>query len=360
MLYKLEKNVRSRAATAENKEAKPGAGGMANHGHKGSPCITPFPKGETATLLDVEGPGIIRHLWFTLPPGNVEHLRNVIIRMYWDNQSHPSVEAPIGDFFGIAHGRQKDMNTEFVGMQVGRGLNCWIPMPFHKRAVITIENDSNEDVSLLFYQIDFTLGDDLDDDAGYFHAQFRRENPCPIHEDFTILDGIKGRGVYLGTVLGVRNLYQESWWGEGEVKFYIDDDEEYPTICGTGTEDYMGSAWELEEIVTPFQGAPLADKETGLYSIYRFHAKDPIYFQHKLKVTIQQMGIGSAAKAEQHFGEDFRRHPAAGLPPDGDDCYFDLRNDYSSVAYWYQTLPSKPFPKFPDRELRSEGLPPLK
>jgi hypothetical protein len=285
-----------------------------------------------------------------------KHMRNMIIRIYWDGQDHPSVEVPLGDFFGIAHGRQRNMNTEFVGMQSGKGFNCWIPMPFKTRAIITVENDSETNVPMFFYQVDFTLGDQLDEDTGYFHAQFRRSNPCPIHEDYILLDGVRGRGAYVGAVLGVRSLYEEAWWGEGEFKFFIDGDTDFPTICGTGAEDYMGSAWGLDEIVTPYQGAPLVDQKSGLYSIYRFHVKDPIYFQEQLKITVQQIGFGSAEKAKRYFGNDFVRYQAAGTKKDGDYCYFDLSNDYSSTVYWYQSLPTLPFPKLPDRSQRSSNL----
>lgn len=161
--------------------------------------------GENHILLDTEGPGIIRHVWCTLPPGNVQHMRNLIVRIYWDNQEFPSVEVPIGDFFGVAHGRQRHIVTECVTMQSGKGFNCWIPMPFQSRARITIENDALTEVSLFFYQIDFTLDDEVNEDMGYFHAQFRRVNPNPMNEDYTVLDGVKGKGVYLGTILGVRD-----------------------------------------------------------------------------------------------------------------------------------------------------------
>ncbi|SFT16145.1 glycoside hydrolase family 172 protein [Paenibacillus sp. BC26] len=355
MLYEL-KNIESRAFTSENKTGAIGAGGQAQNGRKGSPCIEGFRKGQTIELVNCDGPGMIRHIWITLPPGNIDHMRNVIIRMYWDDQTHPSVEAPIGDFFGVAHGRQKVMLSDCVTMQSGKGLNCWIPMPFKEKAIVTIENDSGSDVSHLFYQFDVTRGDELDESTGYFHAQFRRSNPCPMHEDFVIADNIKGRGVYLGTTLGVRSIYRDCWWGEGEVKFYIDGDSDYPTICGTGAEDYMGSAWGLDEVLTPYQGAPLVDHDNGLYSIYRFHVRDPIYFQDSLKVTVQQIGYGSGAKAQAYWGDDFTRYRAAGNGPDADDCYFELSDDYCAVAYWYQSLPSQPFAGFPVREDRIKDL----
>lgn len=355
MIYQL-KNLQSRAANAENKSAEVGAGGRTGNGRKGSPCISPLKSGETYTLLDAHGPGVVRHIWCTIPPGNIQHMRNTIIRMYWDGQNHPSVEVPLGDFFGVSHGRQCNLVSELLGMQTAKGFNCWIPMPFKESALITVENDSDSDVPLFFYQIDFTLGDQLDEDTGYFHAQFRRLNPCPIHEDFVILDGVKGKGVYLGTVLGVRSLYRDAWWGEGEFKFFIDGDKEFPTICGTGVEDYMGSAWGLEEITTLHQGAPLVDNENGLYSIYRFHTRDPIYFQRDLKLTVQQMAYGSEERARSHFGNAFTGYPAAGPPSGNDFCYFDVSDDYCSTAYWFQTLPTMPFPVLPNKQQRSRDL----
>ncbi|MBM7565490.1 glycoside hydrolase family 172 protein [Paenibacillus sacheonensis] len=355
MLYEM-KQTKSRAFTAENTAGAAGSGGQANRGRKGAPCIEGFKQGETIELLHCEGAGVIRHIWMTIPPGNADHMRNVILRIYWDGQKHPSVETPIGDFFGVAHGRQRPMQSDCVTMQSGKGFNCWIPMPFKQQAVVTIENDSDSDVRLLFYQIDATLGDELDDAAGYFHARFRRSNPCPMHEDFVITDGIEGRGVYLGTTLGVRSLYNDCWWGEGEVKFYLDGDEEYPTLCGTGAEDYMGSAWGLEEVLTPYQGAPLVDGGNGLYSLYRFHVRDPIYFQERLKVTIQQIGYGSGSKAREHYGDALVRYRAFGNDEAADDCYFERSDDYCAVAYWYQSLPSLPFDRFPTREERSRDL----
>ena len=355
-MYRL-KNLRSRAATAENPRAEPGAGGKANNGRKGSPFISPMKAGATHVLLDAQGPGMIRHVWCTLPPGRPDLLRNQILRMFWDGQSHPSVEVPLGDFFGVAHGRQCELTSELVSMQAGKGFNCWIPMPFRHGAKITLENDTAEDISLIAYQIDFTLDDVIEEDAGYFHAQFRRMNPCPLFQDYTILDGVRGSGVYLGTVLGIRSLFREHWWGEGEVKFYLDDDTDYPTICGTGAEDYMGSAWGLERVVTPYQGAPLVDRQLQLYSLYRFHVKDPIYFRSNLTVTIQQIGGGDAGPAKEHFGADYVAYPAVGAEPDSEARYVERSDDWSSVAYWYQSLPTVPFPALPKRAARSADLP---
>ena len=358
MLYEL-RNVASRAATAENPTAAPGAGGRAGNGRKGAPCLSPLAKGETATLLDHEGPGVVRHIWCTVPPGNPDHLRNLIVRIYWDGQDHPSVEVPLGDFFGVAHGIQTEIASELVSMQEGKGFNSWIEMPFREHALVTVHNDSESDVSMLFYQVDFTVGDTLDEATGYFHAQFRRSNPCPLHEDYTILDGVEGRGVYVGTVLGVRARYRDCWWGEGEPKFFLDGDTDHPTICGTGAEDYMGSAWGLGRVLTPYQGAPVVDGANGYYSIYRLHVRDPIYFTERLQLTIQQIGYGDIAKAQAYFGSDYVGYHAAGAGAGSEQGMFDLSDDYCSVAYWYQTLPSRTFPPLPDRSERSADLPPV-
>lgn len=356
MLYDLNTHLVSRAATAENPQAAVGAGGTTGRGRKGSPCIEPLAVGETATLLDVRGRGVIRHIWCTIPADS-DHLRNVIVRMYWDDSPHPSVEVPIGDFFGVAHGMTAPMESECVSMQEGRGFNSWIPMPFRESARITVENDAGSDVPLLFYQVDFTLGDDLAR-AGYFHARFARTNPCPLGQDYVILDDVQGPGVYLGTVLGIRNLfpYLDEWWGEGEVKFFIDEDDEYPTICGTGTEDYIGSAWGTGVVCTPYQGAPLIDDRVGLYSLYRFHVKDPIYFSKSLKVTIQQIGAGSKTRALEAYGDAAAVRRAVGTTDDSDLGLFDRSDDYSSVAYWYQATPGHSPQSLPTRSQRTAGL----
>jgi hypothetical protein len=354
--YQL-KNFQSRAACAENLLGQRGAGGTAGNGRKGAPCVWPFPAGTTHTLLDTDGPGRVRHIWITVPPGNPLYMRNLILRMYWDHSPHPSVEAPLGDFFGIAHGRQREFVTDYVYMQSGKGLNCWIPMPFAKHARITLENDTGGDVPMLFYQVDYTLGDEVGADAGYFHAQFRRLNPCPLGEDFELLS-TRGRGVWLGAVIGVRTLFRDAWWGEGEVKFYMDGDTRLPTICGTGTEDYMGSAWGLDAVATPHQGAPLVDNENGLYSLYRFHGRDPVYFQSDLRVTIQQIGYGNREKARVFYGEKFSEWRAAGSEENSPSCYFERHDDWCSVAYWYQLPQAQQFPVLPDRAARSADLQP--
>lgn len=191
---------------------------------------------------------------------------------------------------------------------------------------------------VLYYQIDYTLTD-VPDDAAYFHAQFRRKNPLPYKDVYTILDGVKGHGHYVGTYMawGVNN---NGWWGEGEIKFYIDGDNEYPTICGTGTEDYFCGSYNFEnrkthqyqEFTTPYSGLPQVIRPDGLYrsqmrfGLYRWHIMDPIRFEKDLKVTIQALGWRSGGR------------------------YLPLQDDIASVAYWYQTLPTAEFPPLPDSD----------
>lgn len=362
MLYQM-KNLQSRAATAENKNGQPGCGGKARNGRKGSPCIEHFMPGSQAVLMESEGPGMIRHIWITIPPEHPEHLRGLILRMYWDGQNTPSVEVPIGDFFGVSHGMQTPFVTRYLSMQDGKGFNCNFPMPFIKKAKITVENESDSEIELLFYQIDYTLGDELDEDTGYFHAQFRRQNPCPLGSDYTILDGVKGQGKYVGTILGIRNCFEghfDEWWGEGEVKFYIDDDRQWPTICGTGTEDYIGSGWGTDQTITPDKGAPVIDDEKGYYSLFRLHIDDPVYFQKGLKVTIQQLGAGHEALARDFYGEKGNYYHAVGTKEEDGICIFERSDDYSSVAMWYQKLPTAPFPPLPSQVERINNLPNMK
>ncbi len=353
MLYELKK-LKTRSANAENPFGEKSMGGVRGGGHKGSPCAEWVKPGQTVTLLDVEGCGTVRHIWLTFPPYHPDLYRGLVIRMYWDGQTTPSVESPVGDFFGLCHGRYKTMTTELTSVQVSNGLNCFIPMPFRKSAKITVENDSDRTFSVLFYQVDYTLGDILPDDVGYFHAQFRRSNCNPFHSDYVILDGVCGKGRYLGTVLGVRNVCApEFWWGEGEVKMYFDG-EKNPTVCGTGVEDYAGCAWGLDECITPWQGCSLCDREKGLYTLYRWHTADPVYFEDSFKITVMQLGFGEKERAKEILGENFVSYPAAGA--DGTFCYFDRSDDYCSVAYWYQTLPTVPFPTFPTKEERLADL----
>lgn len=351
--------ITSHAITAENQTGAKGEGGKALNGRKGLPCLWNLEKDQIYTFGEIDGPGVIRHIWITVlnDPANPAKMRNLILRFYWDDQETPSVEVPLSDFFGVSHGQAKPLESEFLMIAEGKGFNCYFPMPFKKKAKLVVHNETGEDVGSFFYQIDYTLGDDIKDETPYFHAQFRRDLNTTMYEDYVILDGIEGKGRFLGANIGVIDRFygKSVWWGEGEVKMYIDGDTDFPTICGTGSEDYAGAAWGLGEFNLRYFGAPLVNDQYNSY--YRFHVLDPIYFTENIKVTVQQIGNdGSPDSADPKgkLGEFIDKgwykkdHLGGGN--------FERVDDYCSTAYWYQTLPTNPFPIFPDKKIRTMDL----
>ena len=302
-------------------------------GWKVNPFIIIKP-GETFTIADIDGPGAIQQIWMT-PTGN---WRFTIIRIYWDNETSPSVECPIGDFFCSAYNEYAQLSSLAVCVNPGSAFNCYWKMPFRRHARITIENINNREEMRLYYQINYTLTE-IPDDEAYFHAQFRRSNPT-VNSTHTLLDGVKGKGQYVGTYLAWR-VNDNCWWGEGEIKFFLDGDKEYPTICGTGTEDYFCGSYNFEnqkthqyqEYTTPYAGMHQVIRPDGLYravtafGLYRWHILDPIRFDKNLKVTIQDLGW---------------RH---------DGRYNNQKSDISSTVFWYQTEPHATFPKLPEKDL---------
>jgi len=323
-------DAETRSISAENPNGEKGAGAqdmpdennagsMLGQGWKIRPCIT-VEKGATLTLAAIDGPGVIQHIWITVDP---KAYRDCVLRVYWDNEKTPSVETPLGDFFCNGHSIRHNVNSLPVAVNPSGGFNCYWPMPFRKHARITIENQRHEDIGGFFYQIDYALKE-VPENAAYFHAQWRRSmtsRKCPEH---VILEGIKGKGHYVGTFLAWTQM-SNGWWGEGEIKFFMDGDTDFPTICGTGTEDYFGGAWCFGETYsTPFLGYPLWRKEPGevpKHDLYRWHILDPIRFKEDLTVTIQALGWWPNHK------------------------YEPLTDDISSVGYWYQTEPHAKYPK---------------
>jgi hypothetical protein len=337
--------ARTRSISPENFTGEKGRGGMATDGTgaacardlgvgwKISPSIRIAP-GETRTLADVHGSGAIQHIWMTL----TGHWRHSILRIYWDDQETPSVECPAGDFFACGWGQYARISSLAVCVNPGSAFNCYWEMPYRSGFRMTMTNIAAQEMTL-YYQITFTETD-IPDDLAYFHAQFRRVNPLPYKQVYTILDGVQGQGQYVGTYMawGVNN---NGWWGEGEIKFYIDGDDEYPTICGTGTEDYFCGSYNFDvgkdqggyrEFTTPYSGLAQVIRPDGLYrsqmrfGMYRWHITDPIRFERDLRVTIQALGWRSGGR------------------------YLPLQDDIASVAYWYQTLPTAPFPPLPDAD----------
>lgn len=344
-------DAKTRSISPENFTGEKGKGGMATTGTgqnaardlgvgwKISPSVI-IKSHTTFTVAEITGPGAIQHIWMT-PTGN---WRYSILRFYWDDETTPSVEVPVGDFFCQGWGQFAQLSSLAVCANPGSGFNCYWPMPFRKKCKITMENIDEKDM-VLYYQVDYTLTS-VPNDAAYFHAQFRRTNPLPYKQNYVLVDGIKGKGQYVGTYMAY-GVHNNGWWGEGEIKFFIDGDTDYPTINGTGTEDYFCGAYDFDtrkknaagvdevnytEFSNPYTGLPQVIKGDGHYQIaqrfglYRWHIKDPIRFDKDLKVTIQALGWRDGGR------------------------YLPLQDDIATTVFWYQTEPHNPFPPLPDKD----------
>ncbi|MBK7710977.1 MAG: DUF2961 domain-containing protein [Bacteroidales bacterium] len=346
-LYRLS-DAKTRSISPENFSGEKGKAGMADPADKDLPNtanathaardlgqgwkVNPFVRinpGETFTMAVIDGPGAIQHIWMT-PTGN---WRFSILRIYWDDETEPSVECPVGDFFGMGWNQYSHLVSSAVCVNPGSAFNCYWVMPFRKKCRITMENINDADAMTLYYQVDYTLTE-VPSDAGYFHTQFRRSNPNETSV-YTINDGIKGKGQFVGVYLawGVNN---NGWWGEGEIKFFMDGDSKFPTICGTGTEDYFCGSYNFDregkytEFCTPYSGLVQVIKPDGSYKsqqrfgLYRWHIMDPIRFDTDLKITIQDLGWHQGGR------------------------YLKQQSDISSACFWYQSEPHAKFPKLPE------------
>jgi hypothetical protein len=351
-LYEVPDDVQSRWISFENLSGEKGQGGKAGEGRKGAPSRLVKP-GEKTVLAEIQGTGVIRRIWCTVRR-EPEIVRGLVLRMYWDGQELPSVEAPLQDFYGIPFGRQVAFETALFSNPEGRSFNCFIPMPFKTGARVTIENQSARETEL-FFDLDYTLGDKLPAGLSYFHAHYCRENPTIPKKDFQILPTVKGKGRFLGCNIGIRSLgeYREPvWFGEGEMKIYLDGDTQHPTLVGTGTEDLVGSAWGLGKFNHLYQGCLLSEKEDGVWGFYRYHIPDPIYFYREIRVELQQIAGLMAEDYPKQFGsgnypeltETHRPFDPAKDAKPGKWANFEAPQDVCATAYWYQTLPSPRFP----------------
>jgi hypothetical protein len=323
----------SRSISAENPTGEPGRGGGAvtgtgeaagrdlGVGWKISPSIV-IPPGERATLADIAGPGILRHIWLTVHP---RWWRRMLLRFRWEHHEQPAVDVPLGDFFAQGWAEHAALSSQFVTVAPHGGLNSFWPMPFKDHAEVSLVNLSDE-AATVYYQLDYTL-EDVPAAAGYFHAEWRRSAPVDVDGLHTVIDLVQDRGHYIGTYLAV-GVNHPGWWGEGEIKFYLDDDDALPSICGTGTEDYFGGAWNFDvpgqgytPYCSPYMGLHQVLRPDGLYrsqqrfGLYRWHGPDPIHFRRSLRVTLQDLG----------------------WRPDG--RYLRRRDDIASTAFWYQLSP---------------------
>jgi hypothetical protein len=291
-LYPSQK-LKSRVSSFENINGLSGQGAQSNKGAKGR-AFQPLEAHETKTLLNIHSQGEIQRIWLTLSDRSPEMLRAIRIKMYWDNNPIPAVDVPLGDFFGIALGKTASFQNALFSSPEGKSFNCYIPMPYRKAAKITISNNSHKDLKQLYFDIDF-VQKTIPKAAMYFHAIYTRQQSSDIGNDFAFLPTVKGRGRFLGVNMGViaNENYGETWWGEGEIKMYIDTDTVLPTIVGTGTEDYIGTGWELNTFHNTYQGCLIANKQNREYAFYRFHIIDEIFFEKSFKAQIQQIGGGT-------------------------------------------------------------------
>ncbi|TWD83439.1 DUF2961 family protein [Kribbella amoyensis] len=339
--------ARTRSISAENPTGEPGQGGRRTEGTgaraardlgqgwKVSPSIE-IGAGETVTLADIAGSGAITHIWLTT---HRNHWRQLVLRAHWDGDEAPAIEAPVGDFFCSGWGRFAQVNSLPVAVNPNGGFNCYWEMPFRSQARLTLENTHDEPV-IVYFQVDYWLGD-VAEESAYLHAQWRRSNPLPSKTTHVLLDGVEGPGHYVGTYIAW-GVNSSGWWGEGEVKFYLDDDEEFPTICGTGTEDYFGGAWNFDlgverggyaEFSTPYLGMPQVIRPDGLYAsqqrfgMYRFHLPDPIRFSSKLRADVQALGWRSGGR------------------------YLPLQDDIASTAFFYSSRTSTNRPEAPTHDV---------
>ena len=355
----IDPQIDSRSVSFENPTGGRGTGGRAGRGRKGSPVRLLHP-GQTLVLADIRGPGTLRHFWMTFDDGEPEHARALRLEVFYDGAALPSISVPVLDFFGLPHGRRTEFYSVLMGANAGRAFNSYIPMPFAHSVRVEISNGSPRP-SPLYYQIDYTLEPALAEQSGYLHAAFRRENPATPGRDFVIAEGLRGPGRFLGCVVGVRVLDEGDWYGEGEVKIYRDGDQEFPTYCGTGLEDYVGSGWGLHRHFGPYSGAPLDLRRPPVGSetepmpvfagFYRWHLLDPVMFARELRVTIQQLGYSEFHKGQEaQFAAYKAGHAAAcdgwqkagdgdlaWLAPDdglGMGCV-ERRDDYCATAFVY-------------------------
>lgn len=375
--YDIPADAESRWVSFENPTGDKGKGGMENKGAKGhaSEWVN---AGKSITLLDVDGAGIINRIWMTIIDRNPQALRAIHIEMYWDGASKPAVSAPLGDFFGIGLGRMTAFQSALFSDPEGKSFNCYVPMPFKKHARIVLVNESKQN-QLLFYDVNLTKVKKHPKEIAYFHAYWSNNAGRGLGDDFEILPKVNGKGRYLGTNISViaDKIYGDTWFGEGEVKTYLDGDQEHPTLIGTGTEDYIGSAWNLGPFAQLYQGATIVDKQNKRFAFYRYHIPDPIYFHADCRVTIQQIGgagrdlmrgiakaggkvkpitVGTASKTIKLMEEPSYPDLFDDKFPADEWVNFYRVDNYSATAYFYLDRPESNLPPLAPLAERIKGL----
>lgn len=359
-LFEFNDDIETRWSSPENKNAVKGQGGKENNTAKGH-AFDSIPAGATYTLLDIKDQGIINRIWITIRDRSPQMLRGLKLEMYWDGADKPAVSVPFGDFFGVGLGQTTTFQNALFANAEGRSFNCFIPMPFKTGAKIQVVNESGLRQENIFYDIDYSLIKEWKDAYLYFHAYWQRDTATKLAQDFEILPQLEGKGRFLGTNVGVaaNPAYRKSWFGEGEVKIYLDDDKAYPTLNGTGTEDYIGTAWGQGKFINQYTGCSVADDSLLQWSFYRYHIPDPVVFRTGCRVTMQQLGGDNTDSVATYQREGTALIPVANIDAKQQYNYYskdsivNLNNsstprgwtnfyrsdDVSAVAYFYLDKP---------------------
>jgi hypothetical protein len=360
-------SLQTRWASPENPRATPGAAATANAGRKGRPNLL-LSAGEVVTLAEEDAgvAGTIRRIWVTISDRSPAMLRGLRVDFFWDGAATPAVSAPFGDFFGIGLGRTAAFDSALFASPEGRSFLCMIPMPFKNGMRLVLTNETESDLPMLFYDVNYTVGDTHGPDTLYFHAHWRRENQTTIQQDYAFLPSVTGRGRFLGVNFGVQantEQYGRTWWGEGEVKFFLDGDTDHPTLCGTGTEDYIGTGWSQGQYAQQYQGCPVADGPALAYCFYRYHIPDPIWFHRSIRGTIQQIGHCGSEGREwlKEKGQPVYKAGPGLVPTDleteGENgMLFERQDDWSSCAYFYLDQPTNDLPPLSSIAERVAGI----
>ena len=369
MIYQMPtEKLQTKWFTAENFNAEKGKGGQSKYGRKGSPLVWLKP-GEPVVIADIKGSGTINRMWFTLWKREARDLRGVKLEIYWDGAKKPAVQVPFGDFMCQSLGTMSTFENIFFSSPEGRSFNCFIQMPFKKSAKILLINE-NDEQNAVYYDVACTIGEKHDNNMLYFHSGWQRDQSTKMREDFTILPKVEGKGKFLGCHLGViQNPAMDNfWWGEGEVKIYLDGDTNFPTLCGTGTEDYIGTGYGQGKFDHLYQGNQYLSEEKNKNGFYRFHVPDPVYFYENISVDIQVMGGGKFSQFLKTMdknpkiklmktgkgGEFYSRDELEGNP--GDSTVEREGDDFCATAYWYMNSPTNSLPPLVSYKERISGL----
>jgi len=377
-LFEYDGNLETRWSSPENLNGERGAGGKANHGAKGHPFDS-IGSGQTRVLLDIQAQGIINRFWITIRDRSPEMLRSLKFEIFWDNELKPAVSVPFGDFFSVGLGKTTVFENALFASPEGRSFVCYIPMPFRKAAKICITNESKLRLNYIFFDVDYSLTRQWNEDNLYFHAYWHRDSATQPGKDFEILPNVTGRGRFLGTNVGVSAdlRYKKAWFGEGEVKMFIDGDQELPTLVGTGTEDYIGTGWGQGKFINRYSGCTVADDSLKQWAFYRFHIPDPVFFKENFRAVIQQIG-GDDLEAVAGYQQSGAPVIPVSINNDHGDMFplykkdslikldpkarikgwtnFYRSDDVSATAYFYLDKPSSNLPAIQPADVRNKNI----